>query len=97
MFGWRQVGEPYRSTEKRYGLTVEQHKNGLWLNVFWGLWRWCYCRYNGQGRFTGPEENRSVLAYFLGGEDKRSVSRSFKSGFAEAAKKPLPRYADREL
>ena len=95
MFGWRRVGEPYRSTSSRFGFTLEDHKNGLWLNLFWKRWRVSFVRYNGQGRLTGPEDNLNVLAYFLGGPDKRKKGSSFKDGFAAAAKKPLPRYADR--
>jgi hypothetical protein len=100
MFGWNRVGEPYRSTDNRYGFTLEEHKNGLWLNVYWRHWRACFCRYNGLGRFTVPAENRSVLAYFLQGPDKRPRGKAFSSGFAEAARKPpikspLPRYGER--
>lgn len=99
MFGWKVVGEPYRSSTKRYGATLELHDNGLWLSLFWGKWRACCVRYNGKGRLTGPEDNKNVLAYFLGGPDKRPKGKDFSSGFAAAANKPLPRkaprYADR--
>ena len=95
MFGWKTVGEPYRSTTRRYGATLELHDNGFWLSLFWGKWRLCAVRYNGKGRFTGPEENQSVLAYFLNGADKRPRGRAFDDGFSAAAKKPLPRKAPR--
>jgi hypothetical protein len=88
MFGWQMVGEPYRSTNKRYGAHLEFHDNGLWFTVFYGFMRACFVRYNGKGRLTGPGENLSVLGYFFKGPDRRKIDKSFKSGFAKAAAKP---------
>jgi hypothetical protein len=94
MFGWRYVGGCRRDSRHRYGATLESFSTGLWLSVWWGAKSWSFTRYN-ENRHTGPESNDAVKVAFYTGPERRKKGNDFRSGFAEAAKKPAKRYAQR--
>lgn len=90
MFGWRKLNH-FKDSRVSFGFKFDVEDKGAWLFVYFGKWRLAWVRYApGVNRFTGPEENRGVLAYFFGGAERRAKGSAFEAGFAAAASKPLP-------
>lgn len=90
MFGWRIALHGRRTGIRYIGIGVERRETATWIIV--ELWSWVvgFRKLRAAYRETGPEENRSVLSYFLAhARPRQRKNRHFAEGFDRRSTKPV--------